>query len=391
MADTVQNPFDTTKQSDSGSAGAGLVGSNMTGGNTYTTPAPAADTVSQFEAVNRTVDPATQTVAGQVDSILASDSPLMQRARTLATQQMAQRGLVNSSMAEGAGVAAMMDRALPMAQQDANTYNAVASDNMAARNQAGLFNSGAQNQFSLQSGAQKFTASQADLDRAQQTALADKNIQAQQQLQLSQQGFQAGQASLDRTQQATLQSAQFNFTAAQSALDRAQQTYLQDKSFENQQALQLAQQTFAGAQASLDRAQQVYLQNDSQQFQATMQDDAQAFQTSMTQLQQSFTAAQASLDRAQQTYLQDDMQSFQSAMQKATVPSQFASQISTSLMSSVNQIAGDPNLSGTVDGIAPAGSSPKSRAIQSAINYANSQLSWASQFYGTTINPFPTA
>lgn len=322
------NPFDTTQQptAQAGTtATGGLVASNMTGGNQYTADAQPANTVSQFDAAQRTVDPATQTVQGQVDSILANDSPLMQRARTLATQQMAQRGLVNSSMAVGAGQAAMMDRALPIATQDAQTYNSVASENMAAKNQTGMFNSGEQNRFSLQTGQQNFTAAQANLDRAQQTAMADKSIDAQ-------------------------------------------------------KALQTAQQQFTAAQSDLDRVQQTNLQNDSQ-----------AFQTSLTQMQQSFTAAQSSLDRQQQAYLQDDLQAFQQMMQNTQIPANFALQISTSTMQSINTIAADPNLSGNVDGKAPEGSSPKSRAISSAIAYANSQLSWANTFYGTNIPQLQTA
>lgn len=336
MADLVQNPFDTQQKSASSSSGSGLIASNMTGGNTYTTQAPAENTVSQFDPVNRSVDPATQTVAGQVDSILAGDSPLMQRARTMATQQMAQRGLVNSSMAVGAGQAAMIDRALPIAQQDANTYNAVASENMAARNQAGVFNAGAQNQSSLQTSQQKFAGAQADLDRAQQLVLSNNSIEAQKQL-------------------------------------------------------QVAQQQFAAAQADLDRTQQTNLQNSQQTFQQSMQNDAQVFQQSMTLLQQSFQASQSQLDRNQQIALQNDAQAFQEFMANTQIPVQFATQISSTLSSSVNAIAGDPNLSGTPDGQAPEGSSPKSRAIQSAINYANSQLAWANQFYGTNIAPMPTA
>jgi hypothetical protein len=130
---------------------------------------PAAAT---YQSETRQVDPATQTVQGQVNSILAKDSPLMQRARTLATQQMAQRGLVNSSMAVGAGQAAMVDRALPMAQQDASAYNATAAENMAARNRAAEFNTGSSNQFGLQQDQQSFQI-------AQQTIQNDFNRQMQ--------------------------------------------------------------------------------------------------------------------------------------------------------------------------------------------------------------------
>lgn len=346
----VENPFDTTQKagatdatttapsttsgttatapSATKSADTGIISSNMAGGNSYTTAAPDANTVSQYNAVTRTVDPATQTVQGQVESILSKDSPLMQRARTLATQQMAQRGLVNSSMAVGAGTAAMIDKATPIAAQDANTYATAASENMAAKNQNLQFNLGEQNKFSLQGGQQKFTAAQSELDRAQQV---------------------------------NLQKAQQDFTAAQNEVDRAQQVYLQDRSFANQEALQKSQQNF--------------------------------------------TAAQSDLDRAQQIYMQDDVQAFQERMKNTEIPANFAMAISSNLAQSVNAIAADANLSGTVDGYYDkdgkfistttipsgfVGSSPKTRAIQSTINYANAQVSWANKFYSTAIPQLPS-
>lgn len=62
-----------------------------------------------------------QVVANRVRDILAEDSPLMQQAQTRALQQQNARGTRNSSMAIGAAQAAMIDAALPIAQQDAQT------------------------------------------------------------------------------------------------------------------------------------------------------------------------------------------------------------------------------------------------------------------------------
>lgn len=435
MATTVQNPFDTqqpaaTKQNTT----TGLVASAL----------PPANTVATYDPQTRQVNAPTETVQGQVNSILSKDSPLMQRARTLATQGMAQRGLVNSSMAQGAGVAAMTDRALPMAQQDAQTYAATASENMGATNRANEFGAGAINQFGLQKSdqtfqneqlqkqqqfttservgsqgftsgleqsrqnfagsqaaldrsqqtdltklQQTFTGAQSALERAQQAYLQDKSAANQMALQNAQQVFTGAQSALDRTQQGTIldkQAAiqkdltvqQQNFAGAQAALDRAQQTYLTDKTAANQMALQNAQQVFTGAQANLERTQQLKLQ-----------DDQQTFQTSMTQMQQTFAAAQSGLDRQQQIFLQNDAQEFQKNLTNSQIPANFALSISNTTSSSINSIAADPNLSGTVDNKEPAGSSPKSRAINSVINYANSQITWANKFYGTTIPGLP--
>ncbi|MBR9770050.1 MAG: hypothetical protein GYB54_02845 [Gammaproteobacteria bacterium] len=62
---------------------------------------------------------ASDTVQGQLDGILSSNSPLMKRAETFGKQQANKRGLLNSSMAASASQGAMIDAALPIAQQDA--------------------------------------------------------------------------------------------------------------------------------------------------------------------------------------------------------------------------------------------------------------------------------
>ncbi len=74
------------------------------------------------------VDPKTQTVAGQLESVIAADSPLMQQARSRAQQAMNSRGLMNSSLAQSAADSAMYDTALKIAQPDANTYATAARD-----------------------------------------------------------------------------------------------------------------------------------------------------------------------------------------------------------------------------------------------------------------------
>ena len=128
MATTVtNNPFDTTQQQSS--SGGGIIGGTIQKMDTPVQP-------QSYTAQEREVNRPTETAAGQVESMLAKDSPLMQRARTLAMQNMNQRGLVNSSMAQGAGVAAMIDRATPIAQQDAQIYSNRALANQQAVNEA---------------------------------------------------------------------------------------------------------------------------------------------------------------------------------------------------------------------------------------------------------------
>lgn len=112
------------------------------------TPTPSASRVPQTQVTRE------QTSRGQLDDMLASDSPLMQRAAMQGQQMANQRGLLNSSMAAGAAQGAMIDRAQPFAQQDAQTH---------------------------------YANSQANAGRSMQDYMSDK--QHQQQRDLNQQGF----------------------------------------------------------------------------------------------------------------------------------------------------------------------------------------------------------
>lgn len=149
-------------------AGTGLISATTPAASTTVTPpatagnvvAPtSAGTVSAPVSTTPTAGTGTvtanQTVAGQIDQIIAADSPLMQRAATRADQQMNKRGLMNSSMAVGAGQAAVMDAALPIAQADAQTY-------AASQTQQNLF---------------KHQTALADLDNSMKAALTNADAQ----------------------------------------------------------------------------------------------------------------------------------------------------------------------------------------------------------------------
>jgi len=442
---TAANPFDI----------------NTTGG---TLTPGSTTTAAQFDPVQRQVDAAKETTSGQLQTIMAQDSPLMQQARAQAKQGMAARGLINSSMAQGAGVAAMLERATPIAAADAGTYSNQALTNQQAANTGGQFNVGQQNTFGLQKGAQAFaltereagqsftagqaglereqqsklqtaqqtfTGAQSALDRAQQLVLTDKSIEAQNALQKAQQDFAAAHSGLDRAQQTALQTgqqtftagqnkAQQDFTAAQEALNRAQQLVLTDKSLEAQNALQKAQQDFASAQAGLDRAQQTALQTGQQKFtaeqavlergqqntvlkaqqdfasaqsaldraqQVSLTDKSITAQANLQKAQQDFQAAQGLLEREQQTALQNDQQAaaleqigFKAKVDLQNIPTAFAASITNTTMNGVNAIMADGNMTATA----------KQAAIGNLVTYANSQISWAEKFYGTTIPQITT-
>ena len=137
--------------------------------------------VVKANAITREVDEK-ETSQYQLEQMLRTDSPLMDRARTEGLQQGAARGLLNSSMAVGAAQGAMIDRAQPFAINDAATYFNTAESNMRAQNQAELqnaqmstetniFNVGQVNQrtrdqagFDLQAASQNAAASNSALN-----------------------------------------------------------------------------------------------------------------------------------------------------------------------------------------------------------------------------------
>lgn len=130
--------------SQAGSTGYKAVNQNATGYDAATIDATKYG--ANTAAVNNwnVTDP--QTVQGQLKGIIAEDSPLMQQARTQSLGQMNRRGLINSSMAVGAGQEAVIKQALPIAQADAATYGQSARFNADAANAMSQFNANVQNE-----------------------------------------------------------------------------------------------------------------------------------------------------------------------------------------------------------------------------------------------------
>ncbi|MEO7666833.1 MAG: hypothetical protein ABIU97_07360 [Dehalococcoidia bacterium] len=89
------------------------------------------------------------TVQGQLDKVLSKDSKLIQRADARSRSAMAGNGMINSSMGVQAGQAAVIDAALPIAQQDASTYFTANQKTVDAKNAALNFEAGASNQKEL--------------------------------------------------------------------------------------------------------------------------------------------------------------------------------------------------------------------------------------------------
>lgn len=126
-------------------------------------------------------------VQNQLTGLLDPNNPLMKRAVSQSQELAASRGLQSSSIAAGAGTGAMIDRALPIAQQDAQTY-------------------GNAQQLGWQQG---FQADQNNLAREQDARMFDKQGGLQTQLQNNQFSFENTQQNASRAMQAELQQLQY--------------------------------------------------------------------------------------------------------------------------------------------------------------------------------------
>jgi len=108
-------------------------------------------TSSDATASNATAGSATATTqdvpnenltSSRLNTITSQDSPLMQRARQEGMLLAARRGLQNSSIAAGAAQGALVDRAAPIAQQEAGLLQEQRLANQTAQNNASITNAG---------------------------------------------------------------------------------------------------------------------------------------------------------------------------------------------------------------------------------------------------------
>ena len=197
-------------------AGAPGPGSPVTSYNPATATAAAAGT-SGYVPAPYTVAP-NATVASNLQSIIASGSPLMQQAEANARNQMNARGLINSTLGVTAGQSAVIGAATPIATADAATYDRAATNTTNAQNTeaastAAATNTAAQQAAAAQTQTEQFNAGQ--FNAAMSTAATASNAVAA----LSQQI----QGSKDVT---TIQT---NASAAIASLQAATNLSIQDK------------------------------------------------------------------------------------------------------------------------------------------------------------------
>lgn len=188
---------------------------------------------------NKTYDPRSESlVQNQITGLLDPNSALMRKAIAQAQGYNASRGLQSSSIGNEVALSAMVDKALPIAQQDAQTYGQA--------DQLGWQNS--------------FNAEQSNLSREHDASMFDKQGKLQTNLQNQQLEFQNNQANADRQNQSYQLERNAQLTEKRDQLLQQFQSTNMNKEFLNQ--LQMKQVEFqqqdsmfekqVNAQAALD-------------------------------------------------------------------------------------------------------------------------------------------
>lgn len=186
-------------------------------------------------------------VSSQLTKLLKQDNPYTALARSKAAQYANSRGLLNSSMAAGAGERAAIESALPVAQGDAQAYGVAERDNAAALNNFSLDANRFQREGAL-------SALRAGFDSATQ----QRNF-----------GFQAGESAAERA----MRESQF-----QTAEGRLREAMTQDNQIKQadlgirQSELGLREQDLALRRDSLDSETQLKQATMLQEMQRTYMD-----------------------------------------------------------------------------------------------------------------------
>ncbi len=228
----------------------GIIGAQLqqVSGPTVTSRDATASTYNASTATSRGYDPATmqgvnwnvdknQTVAGQLDNVIGQGSPLLDKAQADARQAANNRGLINSSMAAGAGTAALLDRALQIATPDAATYagagryNADVGNNVAARNQdainrASEFGANAENNVSQFNAQSQNQAGQFNAQAQTNVSLANAQASNQAASQTAQLGFEAAKLNQNQAFQTAAMEYDAAFKSAMANADAANKVQL---------------------------------------------------------------------------------------------------------------------------------------------------------------------
>ena len=195
--------------------------------------------------VSRSVNQATDTAQGQLNTLLDSNNPLMQRAYYQGVDYANGRGLLNSSVGAEVSQAAMMDAAIPIATSDAATYYDQGKTNQGFTNQFNLSDRQFEQGASENALDRSLTVSEAGLDR---THVSSENLLDREHA-TSENGLDraltVSENGLDRELTVSENGLDRNFTGNESALNRMQES--------NESALD---RNFTGNESALNRMQE---------------------------------------------------------------------------------------------------------------------------------------
>lgn len=179
---------------------------------TAASPSASSATATGYKATTQEVKP-TDLASAQLNTITSQESPLMKRARQEGIMTAARRGLQNSSISAGAAQGAMVDRAAPIAQQNAQHLLTQAITNQEATNRAAEVSTGRQTDVSV---ANMQSANQMAAIAAQlATAVSQGNAETanNMRMQMAQLQTQVGMQDAELAQQISLATAQAENTA----------------------------------------------------------------------------------------------------------------------------------------------------------------------------------
>lgn len=138
---------------------------------------------------NQQYDPRSESlVQNQISGLLDPNSPLMRKAIAQAQGYNASRGLQSSSIGNEVALSSMIDKALPIAQQDAQTYGqadqmgwqnsfAAGQNNLSREHDASMFDKQGKLNTNLQNQQLEFQNNQANADRQNQSYQLERNAQ----------------------------------------------------------------------------------------------------------------------------------------------------------------------------------------------------------------------
>ena len=193
--------------------------------------------VSGYNAAQGTVDPSTMMSAEHLNKITSQDSANMRRASQQGMLSAASRGLQNSSIAAGAAQGAMVDRATPLAQQDAATYYSNMRANVDASNRAREVSAQLKAQAEMQNAAISGQFGMQAAEMATQVSMANAEAENRMQMLQAELDTAISQGNADAENRINQQMAEIEAQTNRLALQGNQNLNLQFLTGEQQQQL----------------------------------------------------------------------------------------------------------------------------------------------------------